>query len=902
MKWICVFILMAESAFAFFPTNTTTAHLTTTNVTDYADFNWSWSSMDAQKLDITWDRNIASNTLAFRLARKKTGDTNLEVAGFSISSSNAVIAFSGTNLPPTGTYYAEFMLYPTNSSTSIYRSLSKGKVQIINTLFSATNTSSSSTVVVAPEYPPELDPVALAYIAAHTNEWISGAASGTYTTVTGVGYITNSGSTTNAVVALTPEGTNAMVAATNAQGRVAAVEVQLTAWQTITNAAVQAYIYGTNWWASTARSITSGLTNQWSTAYGWGNHATAGYIANPLTDTLDVNDNVLSNVFSIKFGDGQGVVQRDVDALNIDGAGLKSQSNYQGSGFAVWNLDGLDTRYATNAGAAGGPIYGQSNGVWVAVPVGSGSASTSTLSSVLTAGDTATGQTIRVGTVIATNGTDGSFMQLVPNVSAGSKLRWYGGLAGTLEATFGTWGMNMNGLQVYNVSDPATTGDTSVASWAYIHNQMRSVSNAIVAQIVSGGSATDLWVRSYAEGVSNIAQTASDGATQALELVASSDLAATLNRGHEAPTNSATLHTLRTVAIGATNNYFDIGWDTGGLAPMIRWVSFGGWTNEVDWNDFNGAGIPRVSFLNTRVSGAPGTNGSDFVRLDQAGSNYVAKSSTNAALERIYSRSTNGVLRSGDIEMPDSTKIYSVNSGFTIDFWTGELKSDTVPYLNMFTSRLKGQPWSADYGPTNDVGLVRRMDGDARWITNNKPQSVSGAMINPTLAFTNLVRAAQTNVTPAAGGADLDSATGSGNLAFTNAVRSAQTNVVPFGATSPAITNTYSITVQDPTNMTARCYYTASMPQASTLRKIYCEVNGGTCTGVVHVTYAHQTNAPGNFKVIDPPRNLTASGNSDTSFATSAIPTSYKLGFRLSALSSFLVTNQVQVQWQTTIP
>ena len=149
---LCVLAISA-TAHAAFPTNTTTASFTTTNVTDYKDYSWKWSALDAQKIDATFDTDISGNTLSFRLARQKTGDTDLEVTGFNVVTSNGVVAFSGTNLPANGLYYSEFMIYPTNSSTTIYRSLAKGKVQIINSLFQATNTQASGVTVVAPSYP-----------------------------------------------------------------------------------------------------------------------------------------------------------------------------------------------------------------------------------------------------------------------------------------------------------------------------------------------------------------------------------------------------------------------------------------------------------------------------------------------------------------------------------------------------------------------------------------------------------------------------------------------------------------------------------------------------------------------------------------------------------------------------
>jgi len=150
-RTIAILILLSLSRCYGVATNTTTASLTTTGVTDYADFEWNWTAINDQALDITFDKDVSSDVVGFRLARKKTGDTQLEIAGFATVTSNATIAFSGTNLPPTGRYYAEFMHYSTNNPAA-YNTLSKGKVNILNSLWISTNTQSEGVTVVALGY------------------------------------------------------------------------------------------------------------------------------------------------------------------------------------------------------------------------------------------------------------------------------------------------------------------------------------------------------------------------------------------------------------------------------------------------------------------------------------------------------------------------------------------------------------------------------------------------------------------------------------------------------------------------------------------------------------------------------------------------------------------------------
>jgi hypothetical protein len=239
--------------------------------------------------------------------------------------------------------------------------------------------------------------------------------------------------------------------------------------------------------------------------------------------------------------------------------------------------------------------------------------------------------------------------------------------------------------------------------------------------------------------------------------------------------------------------------------------------------------------------------------------------------------------------------------------------------------------------PTNANGVVTRDYSDTRYINTNESDSVHGSMILQDLAFTNLVRAAQTNVVPAAGAANLDEATGTGNLAFTNAVQAAQTNVVPTAgithedatnaalavvapytnsidtALQPADTNGWivsshaAITNYDVTTLTAltnnaRPVWLFSVPQAATLRSLYCRVNSGSATGNLALVYSNETNAPTKWYTIDGKRALNTTGNLDTSFPTSALPARQMVGVMLSELSTFLWTNSAVIRGGYTIP
>ena len=138
---IAAFMLAAASCLAF-ETNTTTDSfiITTDSISDYDSFDWNWSALDDQKIDAHFDEDVTDGQISFRMLKKKVGDVILDISGFSVvGTSNAVIAFSGTNLPPNRTYYAGFAIVNTNQTPARYRNLAKGKVTILNSLWQNTN-------------------------------------------------------------------------------------------------------------------------------------------------------------------------------------------------------------------------------------------------------------------------------------------------------------------------------------------------------------------------------------------------------------------------------------------------------------------------------------------------------------------------------------------------------------------------------------------------------------------------------------------------------------------------------------------------------------------------------------------------------------------------------------------
>jgi hypothetical protein len=82
------------------------------------------------------------------------------------------------------------------------------------------------------------------------------------------------------------------------------------------------------WLASVAYNITSGNTNNWSQAYGWGNHATNGYATTSITNGLNTNDASTLSSGILPMGRLTAVGTNIAGAVLItDGAGNRSWTN-----------------------------------------------------------------------------------------------------------------------------------------------------------------------------------------------------------------------------------------------------------------------------------------------------------------------------------------------------------------------------------------------------------------------------------------------------------------------------------------------------------------------------------------------------------------------------------------------
>lgn len=212
----------------------------------WGDFNMNWRGYDDQTVTFVFKSGTnnytgidSSATTSWKMQRSASGSTNvtymLKTTGFTVTTSNIIFSVVHTNIPPDGSYKAELQQ---DDGTSL-RSFAKGQVNVSESLFregGATWTNSGQWVSIGDA----------AYLGALTN----GDATGGMLSVSKTGRVVTYGLTTSAVqAAVSPVG-YLLPASTNTFSAIAA------------------------------------LSNDWQTAYGWGNHSTNGYVTAVVTNSV----------------------------------------------------------------------------------------------------------------------------------------------------------------------------------------------------------------------------------------------------------------------------------------------------------------------------------------------------------------------------------------------------------------------------------------------------------------------------------------------------------------------------------------------------------------------------------------------------------------------------------------
>jgi hypothetical protein len=269
LSTVIIGLMAFTSAFGIITQKTNTVNLVLANVCDgsFTDFRTQISGYDDQVFKFNYDTSLTGVSCTFRITKPKDGTIYLDVAAASITVSGTSVTFSiaQSNIPPAGSYYGELLSYDENP---VYRSIAQGTLPVTWSLYNnelsffnrATTNAAVGQVYMHPNwiFPPWLT----------TND-VPGSIYVTLTTYnannvlqanTNAGFqlLHNAQVTTNLSVAARLTAEEALSAAqvtTNAAFSV------LHAAQTATNAAFEPRI------------------QEGETAYGWGDHASAGYLS-----------------------------------------------------------------------------------------------------------------------------------------------------------------------------------------------------------------------------------------------------------------------------------------------------------------------------------------------------------------------------------------------------------------------------------------------------------------------------------------------------------------------------------------------------------------------------------------------------------------------------------------------
>lgn len=135
---LAAMLLVSTAAWGGVATNTSTKAVNlSTPAADFGDFFFTWRGYDDQQITLSVGDNsgpvsLTGDTVEFKMSRKPAG---AEVTAYveqqaTVSGSNITTAVAASNVPPNGTYLAEFMAHaPT------YRSIARGKIMVVDSLY-----------------------------------------------------------------------------------------------------------------------------------------------------------------------------------------------------------------------------------------------------------------------------------------------------------------------------------------------------------------------------------------------------------------------------------------------------------------------------------------------------------------------------------------------------------------------------------------------------------------------------------------------------------------------------------------------------------------------------------------------------------------------------------------------
>ncbi|MDD5485935.1 MAG: hypothetical protein PHW65_00010, partial [Dehalococcoidales bacterium] len=284
-------VLTAISANAIVIENTNTVHLVLADVCDgsFSDFKFQISGYDSQRFVFNYDRDVSDSSFKFRINKPIEGTIYYDVSAGDITCASTSVTFtiSRTNIPPPGTYYGELLAFDT-ATTNVYRSIAQGTLPVTWSLYlnetnyfqRSTTNASVGQVYVHPNW---VDP-----------PWLStsDAPSTIYYTIIKGNTLSSYVDSVYAFVTNIQANTSTYQTAASSMTNWTAVDSQSNylyySGRTLTGSVTNAYDLH---WRSVSNDVVSNSTLG-ATAYGWGDHSSAGYLTatSGIYATLTIGD------------------------------------------------------------------------------------------------------------------------------------------------------------------------------------------------------------------------------------------------------------------------------------------------------------------------------------------------------------------------------------------------------------------------------------------------------------------------------------------------------------------------------------------------------------------------------------------------------------------------------------
>ena len=485
----------------------------------------------------------------------------------------------------------------------------------------------------------------------------------------------------------------------------------------VNGGAVSLYFAGVSKQTTTANGVTvtgilsaaGGSSTNWNAAYGWGNHASAGY----LTSYTDTN-----TTYSIQDGELSQNNFTNADHTKLNGIATGANNYTHPSAHAISFITGLqtaldgkvddsqvltnvpanalftDTVYTLPAGYATESYVGTQ----ISNLVDSSPATLDTLNELAAAlGDDPNFATT-VSTSIGTKWTQDNTKISQWNTAYG----WGNHASAGYVSTTGT--QNIDGIKIFTGAN--VTLDNPVNSWKYIRLQSSGSAKWDIATKendtsgalqfrVGGGSANTAYVTTAGNYVSDTQGTlwgsSNDGSGSGLD--------ADLLDGVE---GSGYVRTTGTQSIGGQKNFNGVVRLTGseiGNTPLFRMTAGTSSDATIQFGDSDDFDIGKINYANSNNSMSFTTNAGERARITSTGDFLVAKTSSNPSVVGCELDSTGVIYATSDVT---GYQGINVRNNFSTDSLAGLTTFNGVAKITSTSSTGGGHSIAMDGGSSGE--------------------------------------------------------------------------------------------------------------------------------------------------------------------------------------------------------